>query len=46
MSNQRTPCIVYARVVGWITPVRNFNKGKKAEYEDRKEYEINESDYA
>lgn len=32
------PTIVYSRVVGWMTPVENFNKGKKAEYNDRKVY--------
>lgn len=35
---KRQPCIIYSRVVGWMTPVENFNKGKKAEYNDRKVY--------
>ena len=35
---QRTPCEVYSRVVGYIRPVNQWNKGKKAEYFDRKEY--------
>jgi anaerobic ribonucleoside-triphosphate reductase len=40
---QRQECIVYSRVVGWMTPVQNWNKGKKAEWEMRKTFELNES---
>jgi len=29
---------VYSRVVGYIRPVQQWNKGKKEEYKDRKEY--------
>jgi anaerobic ribonucleoside-triphosphate reductase len=29
---------VYSRVVGYIRPVKQWNKGKQAEYGDRKEY--------
>jgi anaerobic ribonucleoside-triphosphate reductase len=32
---KRQECTVYSRVVGWLTPVKNFNKGKSAEYKDR-----------
>jgi anaerobic ribonucleoside-triphosphate reductase len=32
----RQECIVYSRVVGWLTPVKNYNPGKNAEYKDRK----------
>jgi len=31
---------VYTRVTGYLRPVKNFNKGKKAEYMDRKKYVI------
>lgn len=31
-------CEVYSRVVGYIRPVEQWNKGKKEEYADRKEY--------
>lgn len=31
---------VYARIVGYIRPVEQWNKGKQAEYIDRKEYII------
>jgi len=29
---------VYSRVVGYIRPVSQWNKGKQAEYSDRKEF--------
>lgn len=29
---------VYSRVVGYIRPVKQWNKGKQAEFKDRKEY--------
>jgi anaerobic ribonucleoside-triphosphate reductase len=29
---------VYSRVVGYIRPVKQWNKGKQAEFVDRKEY--------
>jgi ribonucleoside-triphosphate reductase len=36
------PSEVYTRVVGYLRPVQNFNKGKKAEYSDRVKYVIKE----
>lgn len=42
VQTQRQECIVYTRVVGWLTPVRNFNPGKKSEYRDRCTYEVEE----
>lgn len=30
---------VYSRVVGYIRPVKQWNKGKQAEYADRKEFD-------
>jgi ribonucleoside-triphosphate reductase len=44
IKTNRQECIVYSRVVGWMTPVRNWNKGKKAEFNDRQEYIINQED--
>ena len=35
-------CEVYSRVVGYIRPVTQWNKGKKREFKDRKEFVINE----
>lgn len=37
-EKQRQRCDVYSRVVGWLTPVSNWNKGKKAEFCDRVTY--------
>lgn len=38
----RQECTIYSRVVGWITPLNNWNKGKRAEFDDRKEYKYEE----
>lgn len=35
-------CEVYSRVVGYIRPVQQWNKGKKKEFADRKEFKIKE----
>mgnify|MGYP001317438943 CR=1 FL=1 len=32
------PCEVYSRIVGYFRPVRQWNKGKMAEYADRRVY--------
>jgi len=32
------PCEVYSRVCGYLRPVGQWNAGKQAEYEERKEY--------
>ena len=42
MELQRTACIVYSRVVGWLTPVKNYNPGKASEYLDRKTFDVSE----
>lgn len=34
---------VYSRVTGFYRPVQNWNKGKKSEYKDRKEYNVSKS---
>lgn len=41
MEKKRQICVIYARIVGWITPLKNWNKGKLSEYSDRKEYKPN-----
>jgi anaerobic ribonucleoside-triphosphate reductase len=38
---QRTPCEVYSRIVGYLRPVGQWNRGKRAEYFERKEFKIN-----
>lgn len=39
-NTQRTECEVYARVCGYIRPVEQWNAGKKAEYDDRKNFGV------
>ncbi len=41
MSNnkKRQKCEVYSRVVGFLTPVSQWNKGKKEEFKDRQTYD-------
>ena len=34
-SRPRTRCEVYSRVVGFLSPVSQWNRGKKAEWPDR-----------
>lgn len=41
---KRQVCIVYSRVVGWMSPVSHWNKGKRAEWNDRKPYIISEKE--
>ncbi len=36
-------CEVYSRVVGYIRPVQQWNKGKKKEFQDRTEFVIAEN---
>jgi len=36
----RQECIVYSRVVGWYSPVQNWNRGKRSEFKDRLTYQI------
>ena len=36
------PVICYTRCVGWITPIKNFNRGKTAEQKDRINFKIDE----
>ncbi|HCC23471.1 TPA: hypothetical protein DF272_04850 [Candidatus Falkowbacteria bacterium] len=36
---QRQKCEIYSRVVGYLSPIHRWNKGKQAEFGDRKEYD-------
>lgn len=38
----RVPCEVYSRIVGYVRPVRNWNKGKKQEFAERQTYRVDE----
>jgi len=31
----KVPCLIYSRIVGYLTPVQNWNAGKRQEFEDR-----------
>lgn len=35
-----TKCLVFSRVVGYLTPVQHWNKGKKEEFTMRSTYTI------
>ena len=37
LKRQKVEC--YSRVVGFLTPVSQWNKGKKEEFKDRKTYD-------
>ena len=39
-AEKRQPCEVYSRVVGYLRPVRQWNKGKKAEWADRVDFKV------
>ena len=34
------PCEVYSRIVGYLRPIQQWNKGKQEEFGDRKEFKI------
>lgn len=35
---ERQPCEIWARVMGYCRPVSSFNKGKKSEFYERKNF--------
>ena len=39
-SNKKVPCEVYSRIVGYLRPVQNWNKGKKQEFAARRTYKV------
>ena len=45
MSDKKK-CVVevYSRVTGFFRPVQDWNKGKKAEYKNRKLYSLNKKE--
>ncbi len=38
MSEYRTKCMVYTRVMGYHRPVESFNIGKKGEHKERRQF--------
>jgi anaerobic ribonucleoside-triphosphate reductase len=41
-DEERQPCEVWTRVMGYMRPVANFNIGKKQEHKDRVYYKVGE----
>jgi len=39
-EKNRTECEVYSRVVGYLRPVNQWNRGKQQEFSDRKTFEV------
>lgn len=39
LSEKRTKCLVYTRVMGYHRPVESFNIGKKGEHKQRVHFE-------
>ena len=37
---ERQRCEVYSRVVGYLSPTNRWNNGKKAEFSDRKTFNV------
>lgn len=37
-EKKKVPCEVYSRIVGYLRPVQNWNKGKRQEFKERKTY--------
>ena len=40
MAEKKVPCEVYSRVVGYLRPVQNWNKGKRQEFKERATYRV------
>ena len=40
MAEKKVPCEVYSRVVGYLRPVQNWNKGKRQEFKERSTYRV------
>ena len=41
---RKVKCLVFSRVVGFYTPVQNWNTGKQQEWKDRRTYDIPTTD--
>jgi anaerobic ribonucleoside-triphosphate reductase len=44
LEEKRTKCEVYSRVVGYLRPVSQWNRGKQQEFSDRKEFDMKEKE--
>ncbi len=38
-TKKRTPCEIFSRVVGFLTPLSQWNVGKREEFRQRKTYD-------
>ncbi len=38
----KVPCEVYSRIVGYLRPIQNWNKGKQQEFKERKPFQVTE----
>ena len=39
-GHKRQPCEIWSRCVGYYRPISNYNKGKLAEFNDRKMFKV------
>lgn len=44
-DEERQPCEIYSRVMGYCRPVSEWNIGKKQEFEERKMFEAGSPGY-
>lgn len=44
LEEKRTKCEVYSRVVGYLRPVNQWNRGKQQEFSDRKVFDVKEKE--
>ena len=42
LEEKRTKCEVYSRVVGYLRPVNQWNRGKQQEFKDRRVFDMKE----
>jgi ribonucleoside-triphosphate reductase len=42
LEEKRTKCEVYSRVVGYLRPVNQWNRGKQQEFKDRRVFNMKE----
>ena len=40
METKRTKCEVYSRCVGYLRPIKDWNEGKQAEFNDRVTFKV------
>lgn len=44
VNEKRTKCEVYSRVIGYLRPVSQWNRGKQQEFKERKVFKNKEDD--